>query len=82
MRSDIEEFNTGWYGLTIGLRDSEIDELIGTLRELKKYKTHFHLRSKFEGEGGVGDIEIYYQNDEVPDNLTLESSCRPAQVKP
>ena len=77
MRADIEDFETGWYGLTLGLKEAEIDELINTLRDLKKYKTHFHLRSEFEGEGGVGDIEIYYQSDSVPDNLTLESSCRP-----
>ena len=81
MRSDIEDFKTGWYGLTLGLRESEIDELISTLQDLKKYKTHFHLRSEFEGKGGVGDIEIYYQSEEVQDNLKLEPSCRPAEVE-
>ena len=77
MKADLEDFETGWYGLTLGLKESEIDELVKTLTQLKEYKTHFHLRSAFEGEGGIGDIEIYYQDDSASNNLTLEPSRKP-----
>ena len=64
MQSKLEDFTTGWYGLTLGIKSSEIDELIVTLQELKKKKTHFHFRSDFAGQGGLGDIEIYFQTEE------------------
>lgn len=75
MQANLEDFKTGWYGLTLGLKSKDIDQLIATLRDLKKEKTHFHFRSRFEGSGGVGDIEFYYQTDDQPNNLEIESSC-------
>jgi hypothetical protein len=77
MNADLEDFKTGWYGLTIGLKAQEIDELIRTLEELKKYKSHFHFRSDYEGDGGIGDIEVYFEKEGTTNSLSLESSCRP-----
>lgn len=75
MQSDIEDFKTGWYGISLGVKSEEIDQFISALQELKKEKTHFHFRSEFKGQGGIGDIEIYYQTDDQSSNLTIESSC-------
>ena len=77
MNADLEDFKTGWFGLFIGLKSQEIEELIGALEDLKKYKSHFHFRSTFEGNGGIGDIEVYYEEEGVPNGLSLESSSRP-----
>ena len=74
MKADIEDFKTGWYGITLGLNDAEIDQLINTLVALKKEKTHFHFRSEFKGEGGIGDIELYHSQGDDTD-LTIGSSC-------
>ncbi|MCP3852758.1 MAG: hypothetical protein GY694_21405 [Gammaproteobacteria bacterium] len=76
MQADLEDFKTGWYGLTLGLKSKEIDQLITTLQDLKKEKTHFHFRSEFEGAGGIGDIEFYFQTESQPSNLEIESSCK------
>ena len=74
MQSNIEDFKTGWYGISLGLKSDEIDQLIIALQKLKNERSHFHLRSDFEGSGGIGDIELYYQTDEQPSNLAIESS--------
>lgn len=76
MKGHIEDFGTGWFGVEIGLKEEEIDQLVAALQSLKKEKTHFHLRSEFEGSGGVGDIQFYYQPIEAPSDLELESSCK------
>ena len=75
MQADFEDFKTGWYGITLGLKSEEIDELIVALQDLTREKTHFHFRSDFEGKPGIGDIAIYYQTNEQPSNLTIENSC-------
>lgn len=75
MEASVEDFGTGWYGVRIGLKADDIDELIVALRALKQEKTHFHLRSDFEGDGGVGDVEMYLQSDEEFSNLDLEAGC-------
>ena len=71
MQADIEDFKTGWYGLTLGVKPEEIDNLIVALQDLKASKSHFHFRSNYEGTGGVGDIEFYYQTDDQNSNLLL-----------
>lgn len=74
MQADLEDFKTGWYGLTLGLKSHEIDDLILALKSLKKDKGHFHFRSDYEGANGVGDIEIFYQTDNEDSNMELDSS--------
>ncbi len=74
MQSEIEDFKTGWYGISLGVKSDEIDQLIAALQKMKKEKTHFHFRSDFEGTGGIGDIELYYQANDQGSNLTIDSS--------
>ncbi len=76
MRSEIEDFKTGWYGISLGLKPDEIDQLIIALQELKKRKNHFHLRSDLKGSGGIGDIELYLQTEDKPSDLTIESNSK------
>jgi len=77
MQADLDNFKTGWYGVLLGLNANEIDELIRALQELKKHESHFHFRSKFEDDGGIGDIEIYFKKDQDKNNMVLEVSATP-----
>jgi hypothetical protein len=36
---------------------------------------HFHLSSDFEGNGGVGDIEIYMRDEMQKNNMALLSKA-------
>jgi hypothetical protein len=75
MRADLEDFKTGWFGLSLGLSPSEIDEVIARLTHLKAHPNgHFHWRSDYSGEGGLGDIEVYVAAADTSPNLTLESA--------
>ena len=74
MQTDLEDFKTGWYGLTLGINSHEIDELILALKNLKKGKGHFHLSSNYEGKGGIGDIELYYMTERKESNMVLDMS--------
>jgi len=79
MKVEIEDFNTGWFGLVIGIKNSEIDQLINALKKMKESNGHFHLRSDYEGSGGVGDIEFYSQDEKEKNNMELDAS--PASYK-
>ena len=74
MKVEIEDFNTGWFGLVVGIKNSEIDQLINALNKMKETNGHFHLRSDYEGSGGVGDIEFYSQDEKEKNNIELETS--------
>jgi hypothetical protein len=74
MRVEIENFNTGWFGLAIGIKNSEIDQLINALKEMKETNDHFHLRSDYEDSGGVADIEFYSQDEKEKNNMVLDAS--------
>ncbi|MGJ8649881.1 MAG: hypothetical protein ACSHX4_05940 [Opitutaceae bacterium] len=74
MRAEIEDFKTGWYGLTLSIKDDEIDTLMEVLRSLKQNRKHFHLRSDYSAEGGVGDIEISIQGSDEISNIEIDSS--------
>jgi len=63
MRVEIEDFKTGWFGLTVGIKSSEVDLLLNALKKLKKTDGHFHMRSDYKGNGGVADIEFYAQSE-------------------
>jgi hypothetical protein len=65
MRVEIKELSSGWHHVAIGLNEADIDVLIERLSYLKENKyQHFHIMSNYEGEKGIGDIEIYFQGDE------------------
>ena len=72
MHVKFEDFKTGWFGLRVGLTDSDIVDLIDKLTQLRQHKAHFHARSDFSGAGGVGDIEFYFAEASDTPTLTLE----------
>jgi hypothetical protein len=72
MQVSIEDFKTGWYGVQIGISESEIPLLINRLKTLQETQGHFHFRSNYEGKGGVGDIEIYWVEKQTPKNMAIE----------
>ena len=75
MNIQLEDFKTGWFGITLGIKESELDILIEGLRGLKRdAEQHFHIRSEFAGEGGVGDVEFYVEAEEAKDNSTIDIS--------
>ena len=70
MYVDIEDWKNGWYGLGLGLAPEEVDKLIALLQMIKTDpEQHFHLSSRFEGDGGVGDVEVYVKAEEQPNNM-------------
>lgn len=72
MQVDIDDWKTGWYGIGIGLDPDEIDELVSLLQMIKSDpEQHFHIASEYRGEGGVGDIEIYVNNDHKQGNMSF-----------
>jgi hypothetical protein len=76
MFTEMEDWKTGWYGISIGLNSQEIDGLIELLQMIKgDPEQHFHLSSDFEGNGGVGDIEIYLKEENQKDNMALLSKA-------
>jgi len=73
MNVSLEDFGTGWFGLSIGLKQREVDLLIHSLRQLKEDPTgHFHAHSRFEGEGGVGDLQVCIIPDDFQENMTFD----------
>lgn len=71
----IENYKTGWYGISIGIGPNEIDLLINQLTRLKKDPDqHFHITSNYEEEGGIGDIEFYIQ-DEEKSNMAITGTA-------
>lgn len=71
MNIQIEDFKTGWYGISIGIKPAEIAQLINQLTLLgNSPQQHFHIASKFEGVGGIADVEFYVQEDES-DNMLI-----------
>jgi hypothetical protein len=54
MQASIEDFKTGWYGVTLGFKKSEIDVLVAGLVKLRDQETsHFHSRSEFNPKSEV-----------------------------
>ena len=72
MYVDMEDFETGWYGIGIGISREEIDRLIDLLRMIKSDpEQHFHISSEYKGQGGVGDIEVYVMDENQEHNMIL-----------
>jgi len=73
MIGEIENWNNGWYGISLGLTAKEIDRLIVLLNELRNDpEQHFHISADCSGEGGIGDIEIYVDEYSAPGNLRVK----------
>jgi hypothetical protein len=71
MNIALKDFKTGWFGLQIGITEAEIPVLIERLRNLQHTRDHFHLRSAFKGEGGIGDVEIFWAEPDASQTLTI-----------
>ena len=69
MHIKLEDFKTGWVGLQVGISEVEIPVLSERLRDLQRSRSHFHLRSDFSGSGGVGDVEIFWTERDMPPSL-------------
>ena len=72
MNASIEDFKTGWFGLQISITEAEIPIMIERLKWLQQARSHFHLRSDFTGEGGVGDVEFYWAEPQSEQTLSIE----------
>ena len=72
MHITLKDFKTGWTGLQVGITDAEIPVLIERLRGLQRSRSHFHLRSDFTASGGVGDVEIYWEEPDAASSLKIE----------
>lgn len=72
MRATLTDFDTGWFSLSLELSSREIEELIVRLEALKGGSGHFHFRSNFSGEGGLGDIEVSCSGNVEHDQLRLD----------
>jgi len=70
----IEQFESGWYGLALGLSTTDVDRLIAALGKLKRDQGHFHLRGDLSGSGPIADLELYLQTADVEENLRLDTS--------
>lgn len=74
MRGEIENWNNGWYGISLGLSLAEIDRLIELFSMLRADPAqHFHMSSDYSGDGGIGDIELYVAEVGASGNLQLSS---------
>jgi hypothetical protein len=73
MNMSLEDFGTGWFGLSIGLKQREVDLLIAALCRLKENPdSHFHAHSRCEGKGGVADLAVCIIPDQFKENMTFD----------
>lgn len=72
MNVALEDFKTGWFGIQVGLTDSDITLLIERLQELRQNHSHFHFRrDDLTGATGVADVELYWTG-KAPANMFIE----------
>jgi len=72
MHGEIESWNNGWHGISLGLTGAEIDRLIALLTKLRSDPDqHFHISSDYSGSGGIGDIEVHVASADELSNLQL-----------
>ena len=46
MKAELEKWKEGWQGISLGLRNDEIEHLISLLQEIRKDNDqHFHISS-------------------------------------
>jgi len=74
MNAELEDWKNGWFGLRLSLAPNEIDRLIELLKSIKADpEQHFHVSSKYQAAGGLGDIEFSVSDLGATDNLFLSS---------
>lgn len=73
MNAELDDYENGYYGVSIQLRMDEIDQFIELLKLLKQEKPdfdHFHMARKDIATGIVYDIE-FSLNDEAEEMAFL-----------
>ncbi len=79
----LEDFKTGWFGLSIGLKQHELDILISSLQQLKTDSdSHFHAHSEFKGAGGIADIQFCCIADDFRENMRFDGARQEAPTTP
>ena len=74
MNVKLEDWNNGWFGISMGIDSDEVDRLIELLEMIKEDSDqHFHISSDYKGTGGVGDIEISIRGKGQKHNMHLSS---------
>ena len=74
MIAELEKWKEGWQGISLGLTNEEIDQLISLLQDIKNdNEQHFHITSNWKGEPGIGDIEIYIKDEKQKNNMSISS---------
>ncbi|MCP4552837.1 MAG: hypothetical protein GY834_12530 [Bacteroidetes bacterium] len=77
MIAELEKWKEGWQGISLGLRNDEIDHLITLLQEIRNDNDqHFHISSDCKGEPGLGGIELYVKSDTEKDNMYFSSLAK------
>lgn len=74
MKVDIEDLESGVIDVVIGLKQSEIFFFIDALKKLKENKDHFHFRTVGRIKKGISDIEFYWLEEGLKDNMKIDAS--------
>nr|WP_319490255.1 hypothetical protein [uncultured Desulfobacter sp.] len=67
MHIKLNDFKTGWYSLEMGLSEKDIDELINSLIELKRRKSHLQIVCS-DKTPALENLEIYWAEDSEKTN--------------
>ncbi len=73
MRYALDQFESGWIGVSLALRPGEVDSLISLLESLRDgVNGHFHLAATdYSGNKGIADVEFSLQSETEADNMTI-----------
>lgn len=78
MHAKLSDWKNGWFGLELSASTTEIEALIVQLQSLlNDQNQHFHLKSEYKADSGLGDIEISVKSPSEPDNLFLTGIAYP-----
>ncbi len=75
MKVNMNDFGTGWFGVEVGVKKEEIDQLIKLLSELKEgHFDHFTIANKSETQpSGIENFEIFLIDKRNEDNMQILS---------
>jgi len=74
MNTVIEDFKTGFFGVSIVLKKDDITKLIECLLHLRDDPDvdHFHCIGDYSSTPGVADISFGVQDESIPDNMDIQ----------
>ena len=84
MEVSIIDFKTGWFEVQLELTKEDIDQLLRSLRNLRKsvHSTHFHCSSDYKGKGGVGELEISLAPSGTKSSFSISELTEPEKKLP